>query len=115
MWMSLRINMFLIAFITFIFVIRKVKSNTIHIKDTVVWILWTALLLVLAVFPNILLWISNLLGIELLSNTVFFMVIGFLYVALFLLSQKLSLQEEKIKNLSQEIGLLKKQIKDKEL
>ena len=111
---SLRISMILLAIITFLFVVRKVKYNTIHIKDTIIWVLWTALVMILAIFPQILSYISHLLGFELVSNSIFFFICGFLYITVFLQAQKVSLQQERIKNLSQEIGLLRKEIEDKE-
>ena len=71
--MSLRLQFVFIcaSILTFIFVIRKIRKQGLNISQSIVWILWSILLLILSVFPGLALWASNKLGFMSASNFIF--------------------------------------------
>ena len=85
-----------------------------QIRDSIKWILWTLFLIILASFPNLLPMISQLLGIYDDTNTIFLIVIAFIYIVTFLINSKVSKQSEKIKELTQELGLLAQKIENEQ-
>ena len=44
------------------FILRRVRLAKVQIEDTIFWLVFSAALLVLAVFPGIAYWAANLLG-----------------------------------------------------
>lgn len=96
-----------------IFVVLLVRKNKLDEKYSILWIIFSILILVLALNKNILEKISNLLGIYYAPATLF--LIGFFFLIIFIihlsivitkqnkaivrLTQKLAILEEKLKNL----------------
>lgn len=76
--MELRYFFIIASVITFLFVIKKIQKHGLDIDDAIVWILWAILLLIISIFPQIPIWISNELGFMSPSN--FILLIYFLFI-----------------------------------
>ena len=113
--MENRIYIFLLlgSILTFIYIIKKIINHKMQIRDAVQWILWTFFLIVISIFPKIITFCSYILGIQDNVHTIFLIVIAYLYIMLFLHSSKISKQSEKIKELTQELALFKKENAEK--
>lgn len=112
---TLRMFLILLLIVQTILIIHKIKSKKISMKYGSLWLIVIILLIIVTIFPSIIINISKLLGFEAASNMVF--LIGFFALSYinFTLSISISIQNEKIKNLIQEISLLKaKEEKDEE-
>lgn len=111
MKMENRIYIFLLlgSILTFIYIIKKIINHKMQIRDAVQWILWTFFLIIISIFPKIITFISYILGIQDNVHTIFLIIIAYLYIMLFLHSSKISKQSEKIKELTQELALFKKE------
>lgn len=109
--MENRIYIFLLlgSILTFIYIIKKIINHKMQIRDAVQWILWTFFLIIISIFPKIITFISYILGIQDNVHTIFLIIIAYLYIMLFLHSSKISKQSEKIKELTQELALFKKE------
>ena len=109
--MENRIYIFLLlgSILTFIYIIKKIINHKMQIRDAVQWILWTFFLIIISIFPKIITFISYILGIQDNVHTIFLIIIAYLYIMLFLNSSKISKQSEKIKELTQELALFKKE------
>lgn len=109
--LNLRLGVLIIAIILAVVVIRILHKGRIPVKYSLLWWLGVLILLFLAIFPNALIKIANLVGFQTVSN----MVIGVLLVILFFITMSLtvivSAQKRKITLLVQEISLLKSEIK----
>lgn len=109
--LNLRLGVLIIAIILAVVVIRILHKGRIPVKYSLLWVLGVLILLFLAIFPNALIKIANLVGFQTVSN----MVIGVLLVILFFITMSLtvivSAQKRKITLLVQEISLLKSEIK----
>ena len=109
--LNLRLGVLIIALILAVVVIRILHKGRIPVKYSLLWVFGILILLFLAIFPNALIKIANLVGFQTVSN----MVIGVLLVVLFFITMSLtvivSAQKRKITLLVQEISLLKSEIK----
>lgn len=93
----------LFCFFTLINLIRKYK---LELRYSLLWMMVMLLILVLAVDPHLVGWISRAMGVELPVNAVFFLTIFGLIVIVFSLTVTVSKLTTKIKELSQQIGLM---------
>ena len=80
---KLQLVFLIVSFITFIFIIFKIRKTGLNIEDAIVWIIWAIFLLVLSVFPQLAVFASQLLGFQAMSNFLFVVFIFFLYIMLF--------------------------------
>lgn len=94
-------------FLLFILVTYYVKKNKISVKYSIVWYLCLLLLTLFTIFPNLLGYVTNLVGIQVSSNFIFAFMIGVLFIITLSLTIIVSEQQEKIKQLVQEISILK--------
>ena len=102
--------MFLIALFTLFvigFILFFIKKGKIKMKYAVLWIMMFSLLLLLLLFPNLLGWITVILGFEVPSNMIFSFLLGILVLINISLTGIVSSQDKKIRILIQEISLLK--------
>lgn len=98
MSISLRIMLIAASAMTFIFVIRKIRKSKMQVFDSIIWILFSVMLVIIGVFPDIIVYVKSLIGIESSVNCVFLFVSFFLIIELFALSVKISNMEFKMKN-----------------
>ncbi len=103
----LRIVLILGALFALSIVVRKVRKSKIRIADSVYWVCAAVLLLVLAIFPRIAFFFSDLLGFLSPSNFVFLVVIALMLLKLFNLACDVSRLTDKVEQLSQELALAK--------
>ena len=108
--MTTSLKLISVAFILLIALVITifVRKNKITVKYSIVWYLSCLVLILLVLFPNLLWWITNLTGIELASNFVFALLIGFLTIISISLTIIVSEQKEQIRRLIQEVSILQK-------
>ncbi len=94
-------------------VISRIRKAKMQIEDAVFWVLFSLLLILLAVFPRILYFFTGLLGVQSPANLLFLVVIGLLLMKVFSLSIKISLLEEKLKTLAQNEALEQLELKER--
>lgn len=106
--MSLQLRIFLItvSLLFLIFVLRIVRTKVLLLRNSLLWLLMAAFMLVLAVFPGIAITISQIIGIETPSNFVFFVAVIMLLALLFRQTVSLSKMTVQIEKLTQKIALL---------
>jgi len=84
-----------------------VKKNRITIKYAIIWYISLIVLMLFTTFPEILGWLTSLVGMELSSNFLFVLLIAFLFFICISLTIIVSEQKEKIRLLIQEISIIK--------
>lgn len=109
MSLALRVFLLICAFLVLVFVIRKIKKSEFEIMDAIFWLLFIAVLLLLAIFPDIAYLLSNILGFDSPSNFVFLCVIAILLIRVFSLNAKVAHLRTKTNSLIQEIALREKE------
>lgn len=82
--------------------IRKSKAKT---EDSIFWLFFSFVLVVLSVFPQIAYWMSDLLGIQAPVNFIFLAILFVLIVKIFMLSVHVSRLESKLQDLVQRYAI----------
>lgn len=95
----------LAAMFSLYFVIHHLRKNQLLVKDSLFWLLFAVLMVVLAVFPQIAFWAARILGIQSPSNLVYLVVIAILLYRQFRITLRLSLLDTKLKVLTQNLAL----------
>ncbi len=99
------------ALLTFVFVFWMLRRGSLQEKYAVLWLGVSGIALIVAIFPGILRWITDALGIETPSNLLFFVTIVLLILVAVQLSFELSRHEARIRRLAEEVALLDGEIK----
>lgn len=86
-------------------VLRSINKAKVQIDDIIFWLLFCAVLIVLAIFPQLASWAAGLLGISSPINLVYLVVIFLMLIKNFKLSVKCSQLEMKLKTLTQELAV----------
>ena len=102
---TLRFFLVIASVLTVIWILRKIRKMKVKMEDAIFWLVFSALIIVLAIFQEISYWLSKLLGIESPANLVFLFVICLLLEKIFTLSIITSQLEEKVSILSAEVAL----------
>ena len=102
---TIRVLLLLVSLFTVWYAMRKIRKSQMQIQDTVFWIGFFGLVLVLAVFPDIGIWLANLVGVDSPINLVFLVIIFVLLIKIFFQSIQISQLDKKIKSLSQRMAL----------
>lgn len=108
----LQIALFIASVLTFVFVVYCSKKHKMNIKYSIVWIIWSIGIIIISLFPKIVYFISNLLNITVAVNTLYLIMIFLLYLLSFYLFLKISIMNDRLKDISYQIAMLKKEIQD---
>lgn len=109
-----RIILIIASLLTLFGIIKKIRNAKVQIESSLFWIIFSALLLILSIFPQIAVFVTDLLGIYSTVNFIFLFVIFVLLIHQFANSVKISQLENKIKELTQEIAVRELRKKDLE-
>ena len=102
------------AALIFSFNVWLLRRGVLKEKYAVLWLLVSLTAIVLALFPGIVRWFSNLVGIEIPSNLLFFVTLLLLVLVGIQLSYELSRHEARIRRLAEEVALLSNRLTDLE-
>lgn len=103
---TLRIVLIVISALVFIYTIRKIRKSQLNIDDSVYWIGFSVILLVMSIFPVIPTFFSELLGIASPVNFVYLLIIALIMFKLFKLAIELSITKRRLNHLIQRIAIL---------
>lgn len=101
------VSIFIICVTSFLLLKGRIPE-----KYSLVWYLFSILILLVAVLPKVFIGISKVLGFEVMSNLVIAIVIGLLLLLTMVLTVMIAGQKKKTNLLIQEVSLLKKQVED---
>lgn len=101
----LRILLVIASVCTVTWILKKINKSKVKMEDAIFWIVFSCVLLILALFPQVSYWLSGILGIESPANLVFLLIICLLLEKIFTLSIVTSQLEDKVSILSAEIAL----------
>jgi len=108
-----RLLLLIISTVVLFFVIKRIRKSQVQIEDMVFWIFFMFGLVLISIFPNIAISISNIIGIESPANFVFLSIIFILLIKLFVLSMHVSKLQYQIQQLTKIIALAKTEQKGK--
>jgi hypothetical protein len=95
------------GFVIFLTIISLIRARKLREEYSWIWLLAGAIIFVIVIWYDLLLLIANLVGAVLPTSALFILAILFLILINIFLSVKISQMSEKIKNLAQEITLIK--------
>ena len=108
---TLQIAMLIAVAGYFALVFHLLKKKALNLKYTLLWLLSGIIMLVLAIFPQILDFFANLVGIYEPTNALFAVVFFCVIIILMSLTAIVSKLNEKSKRLIQSIALLEKRVR----
>ena len=110
---NLKILAILFIVIISISITLFVRKNKISIKYSLIWYFMCFVLILFTLFPHLLELITGFFGIKIASNMIFALMICGLFVITISLTIIVSIQKEQIKNLIQELSIVKAKLSEK--
>ena len=105
---TLRVLLILASVLTVIWILRQIRKFKVKMEDAIFWMFFAAVLLILAIVPELSFKLSEILGFMSPINLVFIVIIFLLVEKIFTLSIIVSQLEEKVAVLSAEVALRSK-------
>lgn len=102
---SIRVLLILGSLLTVIYLLSRIRKSKMQIEDSLFWLAFSGVLIVISIFPEIPFWCSRLLGFEAPINFVYLVIIFLLILKLFYMSIKISQMDNRIRILTQRIAL----------
>lgn len=109
--MSVNAFFAIVGILLALYIINNVKKSKFDIAESIIWISGTLVIIIFAIFPNLIIYLSNLVGIEYAPSLFFLLCLIFVILINFRFSKKILKQQEKITVLAQEIAILKEKNK----
>lgn len=109
MTIALRVCLILVSIITMLYMMRKIKQSKLQIEYSVFWIIFSLVLIIISIFPQILIGLASLLGVASPANLVFVIFIFVLLLKIFMMTIELSQLENRVKELIQQIAISEKE------
>ncbi len=95
------------AFLTLLFMFELLRRRRLREKYAALWISVSFAVIVFAVFPGVLYWLADLVGITTPANLLFFLSLLVLLVVCVQLSAEISSMEHEVQTLAEESALLR--------
>ncbi len=91
-------------------VLWLIRTQRLHLREALVWLLTTIAAIVVTAFPSVLAWVASLLGIHVPANALFGA--GLLYLAVNVLGITISVSTNtsRVRRLAQECALLRAEL-----
>lgn len=114
MTLQLRIIIFVLLLLALIMFFHRIKNQKLALQYSLSWLMLLVFILLVVIFPKLLNYASELLGIELPINMVFFFGFIFTLLIVYNLTVAISKMSNEIKDLTQKIALMEKELHDDE-
>ena len=111
MSITLRLGLLLGAAVIFALVCYQVARRHIRVADSVFWVVFSVVLLFIAIFPSIAYGLAQLVGIASPSNFVFAVAIGILIIIDIQSSSKISMLTDRLQSLASKVAMLRDELK----
>ncbi len=111
--MSIRLQILVGVLIvaSLLIIANMVRKKKMGLKYALVWFFVGAIVLLFDIFPELLNWVTRLVGIDLPVNMLFFMGFAFSLLIIMTLTVSVSKLSERVKRLTQEMALLEAELK----
>ena len=102
---SMRILLLLGSVMTAVYVLRKVRKSKMRTEASVFWLLFSVVLVLLGLFPEIAIGVSAWIGIQSPANLVYLVVIFLLIIKLFLMDHQIAKLQDQLIHVAQHIAM----------
>ena len=113
MTVILRCVLIVVSILLTFFVLKKIRQSKVKIEDSIFWVMFALMMVVLSIFPGSADILSDFVGTYSTSNFIFMFVIFILLVKVFFLSLKISQLESRVTELIQQLALDRKEEADR--
>lgn len=111
---KLQVAMLIAVGLYFLIVLKLLRQKTLNLKYTLLWLASGIIMLILAVFPQILGWFAALVGIYEPTNALFAFMFFCVIIILMAITAIVSKLNEKSKQVIQALALLERRVRDLE-
>ena len=108
----LQLELLLLVSCFILFIYRYVHKRKISVRYSVVWFVSAFMMMICTIFPKGLNFVASLLGIETVSNLIFLGGFLILFIIAFSLTIIVSDLKQKVMVLTQELGMIKKELEE---
>ena len=105
--MSTAMRVLLIAgsLLTAFYVLRRVRKSRMRTEDTVFWLFFSLILVLMGLLPNLVMTLAGTIGVMSAANLVFLIVIFLLIIKLFLMDQRISAIQRQAADTAQAVAI----------
>lgn len=104
---NLRILLLIFSILWFLFIFIFLRKDKIPVKYSLFWFASSTVILFISLFPDLLTYVTKLLGFQTISNMVIGVILTLLLLITFILTMIVSNQKKQITQLIQEISIIK--------
>ncbi|MBQ7412300.1 MAG: DUF2304 domain-containing protein [Clostridia bacterium] len=114
--LPLALHIFLIVCVSIFFLVllRYLVKRKLNLKYSLIWLLASIVMLVGVIFPQIIVWLCSLVGIQTPANAAFFVAIIFLFVLVMMLTAIVSHMNLRVYRNTQTQAILEKRVRELE-
>lgn len=112
MSVALRVLLIAISVGSLFYIIRKIRYSKMQIEYTLFWIVLSIVFIIMAIFPEIVYFVMQKMGMISAANVVYLFIISVLLLKVFMMTIEISSLETKMKELAQQVGLNEKSRED---
>lgn len=112
--MNIKLQIFFIIAICLylLAIVHLLKKKKLNLKYTLLWLIASFVLLIATIFPSIMYFISNLIGIETPINSAIVLACMFVLVILITLTSIVSNLNQSVRSLTQQMAIMEKKIRE---
>lgn len=108
MSIMLRLSLVVISIVSLFYIIKKIRYSKMQIEYSLFWIALSIIMIVMSLFPEIVYWITEKMGMVSPANVVYLFIIAVLLLKVFMMTIEVSALENKVKDLVQQIAINEK-------
>jgi len=101
-----------LGLLVLVIIVSMLLRRQLREKYATLWIIIGLVLLVLAIFPGLLLWLSGVLGVEVPSNLIFALALVLLVGVALHLSWELSQAEDEVRRVAEDVAILRLDVEE---
>ena len=105
MSIALRVLLIIVSVMNTLNILRRIRKSKLQIDYSIFWLVFSMILIVIAVFPQIVIKLAQMIGFQSPANMVFLLVIFALMFKSFQSTLEISQLQYKIEELTQKIAL----------
>lgn len=111
--MRIQIIIAILLVLVLFVIMNSVRKQKIDFRHALSWIIYIVIMLLFDIFPQLVQWVSDIVGIELPINMLFFFGVSIAFLLIYSLTMTVSNLTEKVKKLTQEVALLEKKLEER--
>lgn len=109
-----RIVLIVISIGTAAYMLKKIRQSKLQIGHAIFWLVFSGILVILSLIPDLAIWGAKLLGIYSSTNFIFLIIFFLLILKCFYMTIEISSLEYRVKELAQKIALAERKEWDRE-